>query len=198
VRFIGASNFSGWQLMKSLAAADRHGLERFVAHQTYYSLIGRDYEWELMPLGLDQGVGALVWSPLGWGRLTGKLRRGEPLPENSRLRETERWAPPVDDERLFRVLDALEAVALETGRTVPQLAINWLLSRPTVTSVLVGARNEAQLEQNLGAVGFALSAEQRARLDAASQVAAPYPYYPYLNGQFGERNPPLVPTASEH
>jgi aryl-alcohol dehydrogenase-like predicted oxidoreductase len=196
VRFIGASNFSGWQLMKSLAAADRLGLERFVAHQTYYSLIGRDYEWELMPLGLDQGVGALVWSPLGWGRLTGKLRRGEPLPANSRLRETERWAPPVDEERLFRVLDALEAVALETGRTVPELAIHWLLSRPTVTSVLIGARDEAQLEQNLGAVGFALTDEQRARLDAASQVVAPYPYYPYLNGQFGERNPPLVPTAS--
>jgi aryl-alcohol dehydrogenase-like predicted oxidoreductase len=195
VRFIGASNFSGWQLMKSLAAADRHGLERFVAHQAYYSLIGRDYEWELMPLGLDQGVGALVWSPLGWGRLTGKLRRGEPPPVHSRLRETERWAPPVDDERLFRVLDALEAVARETERTVPQIAINWLLSRPSVTSVLIGARDEAQLEQNLGAVGFALTSEQHARLDAASQVVAPYPYYPYLNGQFGERNPPLVPAA---
>ncbi len=150
-----------------------------------------------MPLGLDQGVGALVWSPLGWGRLTGKLRRGEPLPANSRLRDTERWAPPVDDERLFRVLDALEAVARETERTVPQVAINWLLSRPTVTSVLIGARDEAQLEQNLGAVGFELTGEQRARLDAASHVVAPYPYYPYLNGQFGERNPPLVPTASE-
>jgi aryl-alcohol dehydrogenase-like predicted oxidoreductase len=196
VRFIGASNFSGWQLMKSLAAADRHGLERFVAHQAYYSLIGRDYEWELMPLGLDQGVGALVWSPLGWGRLTGKLRRGEPPPAHSRLRETERWAPPVDDERLFRVLDALEAVARETERTVPQIAINWLLSRPTVTSVLIGARDAAQLEQNLGAVGFALTSEQTARLDAASQVVAPYPYYPYLNGQFGERNPPLVPASA--
>ena len=194
VRFIGASNFSGWQLMKSLAAADRHGLARFVAHQTYYSLVGRDYEWELMPLAQDQGVGALVWSPLGWGRLTGKLRRGGPLPEGSRLRETARWAPPVDDERLFRVLDALEAVARETDKTVPQVAINWLLSRPTVTSVLIGARDEAQLAQNLGAVGFVLGDEQRARLDAASHVAPPYPYYPYLNGQFGERNPPIVPA----
>jgi aryl-alcohol dehydrogenase-like predicted oxidoreductase len=196
VRFIGASNFSGWQLMKSLAAADRHGLERFVAHQVYYSLVGRDYEWELMALGLDQGVGALVWSPLGWGRLTGKLRRGEPLPVHSRLRETERWAPPVDDERLFRVLDALEAVAREAERTVPQVAINWLLSRPSVTSVLIGARDEAQLDQNLAAADFALTIEQRARLDAASQVVAPYPYYPYLNGQFGERNPPLVPASA--
>ena len=196
VRFIGASNFSGWQLMKALAAADRHGLERFVAHQTYYSLIGRDYEWELMPLARDQGVGALVWSPLGWGRLTGKLRRGQPLPEASRLRETERWAPPVDDERLYRVLDALHDVARETDRSIPEVAIHWLLTRPTVTSVLIGARDEAQLRQNLGAVAFALSDEQRARLDAASAVPAPYPYYPYLNGQFGERNPPLVPAPS--
>jgi aryl-alcohol dehydrogenase-like predicted oxidoreductase len=196
VRFIGASNFSGWQLMKSLAAADRYGQARFVAHQTYYSLIGRDYEWELMPLGLDQGVGAVVWSPLGWGRLTGKLRRGEPLPAKSRLHDTLGWAPPVEDDRLYRVLDALESVARETDKTVPQIAINWLLSRPTVSSVLIGARDEAQLEQNLGAVGWALSAEQLARLDRASRVVPPYPYYPYHNGQFGERNPPLVPAAA--
>jgi aryl-alcohol dehydrogenase-like predicted oxidoreductase len=194
VRFIGASNFSGWQLMKSLAAADRHGYARYVANQTYYSLVGRDYEWELMPLGLDQGIGALVWSPLGWGRLTGKLRRGGPLPERSRLRDTARWAPPVDDERLFRVLDALDAVAEQTGKTVPQIAINWLLSRPTVSTVLIGARDAEQLEENLGAVGWTLAPEQQAALDAASAVTPPYPYYPYHNGQFSERNPP--PTAS--
>jgi aryl-alcohol dehydrogenase-like predicted oxidoreductase len=194
VRFIGASNFSGWQLMKSLAAADRHGFARHVAHQTYYSLIGRDYEWELMPLGLDQGVGAIVWSPLGWGRLTGKLRRGTPLPETSRLHETAHWAPPVDEERLFRVLEALERIARETSKTVPQIAINWLLSRPTVSSVLIGARNENQLRENLGAVGWQLSSEHRALLDAASAVTPPYPYYPYHNGQFGERNP--LPTAA--
>ena len=192
IRYIGASNFSGWQLMKSQAAADRHGWSRFVANQTYYSLIGRDYEWELMPLGLDQGIGALVWSPLGWGRLTGKIRRGQPLPENSRLHQTAGYAPPVDEERLYRIVDALDEVAAETGRTIPQVALNWLLQRPTVSSVLVGARNEEQLRQNLGAVGWALDAAQVARLDAASAVTPPYPYYPYWNGQFAERNPPAV------
>jgi aryl-alcohol dehydrogenase-like predicted oxidoreductase len=192
LRYIGASNFSGWQLMKSQAVADRHGWSRFVANQTYYSLIGRDYEWELMPLGLDQGIGALVWSPLGWGRLTGRIRRGQPLPEGSRLHETAGFAPPVDEERLYRVVDALDAIAAETGRTVPQVALNWLLQRPTVSSVLVGARNEEQLRQNLGAVGWNLDAAQVARLDAASAVTPPYPYYPYWNGQFAERNPPAV------
>jgi aryl-alcohol dehydrogenase-like predicted oxidoreductase len=192
VRYLGASNFSGWQLMKSQAAArERHGA-RFVAHQAYYSLIGRDYEWELMPLGLDQGIGAVVWSPLGWGRLTGKLRRGVPLPEGSRLHQTAGFAPPVDQERLYRVVDALDAVAAETGKSVPQIAINWLLQRPTVSSVLIGARDERQLRDNLGAVGWALSAGQVAALDAASEVTPPYPYYPYWNGQFAERTPPPV------
>ncbi|CAN5220619.1 aldo/keto reductase [soil metagenome] len=186
VRYIGASNFSGWQLMKSLATADRLGLERYVANQTYYSLIGRDYEWELMPLGLDQGVGAIVWSPLGWGRLTGKLVRGQPLPAGSRLHATAGFAPPVDDTQLFRVLDALHAVADETGRTVPQIAINWLLTRPTVSTVLIGARDEAQLVHNLGAIGWSLSDAHRTVLDAASRTPVPYPYYPYWNGQFTE------------
>jgi aryl-alcohol dehydrogenase-like predicted oxidoreductase len=192
VRLIGASNFSGWQLMKSLAASDRLGLQRFVANQTYYSLIGRDYEYELMPLGMDQGVGAIVWSPLGWGRLTGKVRRGQPLPAGSRLHETAGFAPPVDDERLYRVVDAMDEVAEETGKTLPQIAINWLLQRPTVSSVLIGARNEEQLKQNLGALGWQLSADQIKRLDAASAVTPPYPYYPYWNGQFAERSPVAV------
>ena len=190
VGYVGVSNFSGWHLMKSLAAADRHGWPRYVANQTYYSLIGRDYEWELMPLGLDQGVGAVVWSPLGWGRLTGKIRRGQPLPEASRLHKTAEYGPPVDDEYLFRVMDALDAVAEETGRTVPQVALNWLLRRPTVATVIVGARDEAQLRQNLGAVGWALTPEQVARLDKASTVTLPYPYW-HQRG-FTERNPPPV------
>ena len=193
VRYLGASNFSGWQLMKSQAVADRQGYSRFVANQTYYSLIGRDYEWELMPLGLDQGLGAIAWSPLGWGRLTGKIRRGQPLPAGSRLHDTAGFAPPVDEERLYRVVDALDAVAAETGRTIPQVALNWLLQRPTVSSVLIGARNEAQLRDNLGAIGWTLDAAQIARLDAASAVVPPYPYYPYWNGMFAERNPPPVP-----
>lgn len=192
VRYIGVSNFSGWQLMKSLAVADRLGLQRYVANQTYYSLIGRDYEYELMPLGMDQGVGAIVWSPLGWGRLTGKLRRGQPLPAGSRLHETEGFAPPVEQERLFRVIEAMDTVAEETGKSLPQIALNWLLQRPTVASVLVGARDEAQLTHNLGALGWQLTSAQRARLDTASATTPPYPYYPYWNGQFAERSPTPV------
>ena len=126
LRYIGASNFAGWELMKSLAVSERHGYPRYVAHQVYYSLAGRDYEWELMPLAADQGVGALVWSPLAWGRLTGKIRRGQPLPEGSRLHETAEYGPPVDDEKLFDIVDVLDEIAAETGKTVPQIAINWL------------------------------------------------------------------------
>lgn len=190
VRHVGASNFAGWQLMKSLAVADRHGWPRHVVHQVYYSLTGRDYEWELMPLGLDQKVGALVWSPLGWGRLTGKIRRGQPIPQGSRLHDTAQWGPPVDEERLYRIVDALDAVAAETGRSVPQVAIAWLLARPTVSSVIVGARNEAQLRDNLGAVGWTLEPGQIARLDAASDVMPAYPYYPYRTQEgFARLNP---------
>jgi len=193
LRYVGVSNFSGWQVMKSLAVADAHGWPRYVAHQVYYSLVGRDYEWELMPLAADQGVGALVWSPLGWGRLTGKVRRGQPLPEGSRLHQTAAFAPAVADAHLYRVVDALDAVAEETGKTVPQVALNWLLQRPTVSSVIVGARNAAQLRQNLGAVGWALSAEQVAKLDVASAVDAPYPYAPYRRQEgFARLNPSLV------
>ncbi|MCX4688799.1 aldo/keto reductase [Kitasatospora purpeofusca] len=193
VRYTGVSNFSGWQLMKSLAAADRDARPRYVAHQVYYSLVGRDYEWELMPLGQDQGVGALVWSPLGWGRLTGRIRRGAPVPPGSRLHDTADYGPPVEDELLYDVVDALDAIAAETGRTVPQVAINWLLRRPTVSSVIIGARNEEQLRQNLGAVGWELTAEQVARLDAASARTAPYPYFPYRRQEaFARLNPPLA------
>ncbi|AOB29952.1 aldo/keto reductase [Bordetella sp. H567] len=187
IRYTGVSNFSGWHLMKSLAAADRYGYPRYVANQTYYSLIGRDYEWELMPLGVDQGVGAVVWSPLGWGRLTGKIRRGHPLPATSRLHKTADYGPPVPDEYLYRVVDALDKVAAETGKTIPQIALNWLLQRPTVSTVLIGARDETQLRQNLGAVGWNLTAEQIARLDEASTVDRAYPYWHQAG--FAERNP---------
>jgi len=190
VRYIAASNFSGWHLMKSLAVAERYGWTRFVAHQVYYSLLGREYEWELMPLGLDQKVGALVWSPLGWGRLTGKIRRGQPLPEVSRLHETAQMGPQVSDERLYRVIDALDAVAAETGKTVAQVALNWLLQRPTVSSVIIGARTEEQLRQNLAAAGWNLTAEQVATLDKASAQSPIYPYW--HQHQFSERNPPPV------
>ncbi|HEY3616312.1 MAG TPA: aldo/keto reductase [Candidatus Sulfotelmatobacter sp.] len=187
VRYIACSNFSGWHLMKALNVADRYGWARYVGHQVYYSLIGREYEWELMPLGLDQGVGALVWSPLGWGRLTGKIRRGQALPAQSRLHKTSEQGPPVADEHLFKVIDALDEVAKETEKTVPQIALNWLLQRPTVASVIIGARNEQQLRQNLGAAGWTLSSQQVAKLDHASDVTPVYPYW--HQHQFVERNP---------
>jgi aryl-alcohol dehydrogenase-like predicted oxidoreductase len=192
VRYIGCSNFSGWHLMKSLAVSDRYGWTRYVAHQAYYSLVGRDYEWELMPLGLDQGVGAVVWSPLGWGRLTGKMRRGQPLPKTTRLNSkvSQEKGPPVPDEYVYTVVDAIDAVAKETGKSVPQVALNWLLQRPTVSSVIIGARDETQLRDNLGAVGWSLTSEQVAKLDAASAVTLPYPYW-HQRG-FVERNPPPV------
>ncbi|BCQ26881.1 aldo/keto reductase [Caballeronia sp. NK8] len=192
VLYTGVSNFSGWQVMKSLAVADHNSWNRYVAHQVYYSLLGRDYEWELMPLAADQGVGALVWSPLGWGRLTGKLRRGQPLPKGSRLHATASFGPPVEDEHLYRVAEALEVVARDTGKTVPQIAINWLIQRPTVSSVIIGARNEEQLRQNLGAVGWTLTQEHMAILDSASSLTAPYPYFPYQRQEgFARLNPPL-------
>lgn len=190
VRYIACSNFSGWHLMKSLAVADRYGWTRYVAHQVYYSLVGREYEWELMPLGLDQKVGALVWSPLGWGRLTGKVRRGQPLPEVSRLHKTAEYGPRVKDEYLYTVVDALDVVAAETGKSVAQIALNWLLQRPTVSSLILGARNEEQLRQNLGAVGWNLTAEQVKNLDDASAQAPVYPYW--HQRQFPERNPQPV------
>ena len=189
IRYIGCSNFSGWHLMKSLSVSEKYGWSRYVAHQAYYSLIGRDYEWELMPLGVDQGVGAVVWSPLGWGRLTGKIKRGAPIPENSRLRSkmVADSGPPISDDYVYKVVDVLEEVAKETEKTVPQIALNWLLQRPTVANIIIGARNEEQLRQNLGAVGWNLTPEQVARLDAASAVSLAYPYW-HQEG-FAERNP---------
>ncbi|MEE3851333.1 aldo/keto reductase [Gordonia sp. LSe1-13] len=196
VRYTGVSNFSGWQLMKMVAVADRRNSVRPVAHQVYYSLIGRDYEWELMPLGVNEGVGAIVWSPLGWGRLTGRLRRDTPLPATSRLHTTASAGPPVDDERLFRVVDALDQAACDTGKTVAQVALNWLSRRHTVSSVIIGARDEAQLRDNLGAVGWSLSSEQVAHLDAASTVDAPYPHFPYHRQEgFARLNPPLYDSS---
>jgi aryl-alcohol dehydrogenase-like predicted oxidoreductase len=194
IRYIGCSNFSGWHLMKSLAISEKYGLARHVAHQAYYSLIGRDYEWELMPLGLDQKVSAIVWSPLGWGRLTGKIRRGSPPSDKGRFatKESLDAGPQVPDEYLFKVVDAIDEVAAETGKTVPQIALNWLLQRPTVASVIVGARNEEQLRQNLGAIGWNLTRDQVAKLDAASELPMAYPYW--HQAHFADRNPPPIPS----
>jgi aryl-alcohol dehydrogenase-like predicted oxidoreductase len=186
VRYIGCSNFSGWHLMKSLSVADRYGYPRHVAHQAYYSLLNRDYEWELMPLGVDQGVGGVIWSPLGWGKLTGKIRRGQPAKPGTRAHDIAGTGPQYDEERLFRIVDALDVVAAETGKTLPQVALNWLLQRAAVSSVIVGARDEAQLVENIGAVGWSLTTEQVTRLDQASDAQAAYPVwhqrgFPMLN-----------------
>jgi aryl-alcohol dehydrogenase-like predicted oxidoreductase len=193
IRYIGCSNFSGWHLMKSLAVSEKYGFARYVAHQAYYSLVGREFEWELMPLGLDQKVGTMVWSPLGWARLTGKIRRSTGARGEGRLASKvgAGAGPQVDDEYLFKVVDALDEVATETGRTVPQIALNWLLQRPTVSSIIIGARNEEQLRQNFGALGWTLTADQIAKLDLASQTPPIYPYWHQL--QFTDRNPPAVP-----
>ncbi len=187
LRYIGVSNFSGWHLMKSLSVSERYGYARYVAHQAYYSLIGREYEWELMPLALDQGVGCVVWSPLGWGRLTGKIRRGAALPKESRLHVTGDMGPQVEDDYLYKVVDALDDVAKETGKSVPQIALNWLLQRPSISTVVIGARNEEQLRANLGAVGWKLTPDQIVKLDAASEKPKIYPYW--HQAQFADRNP---------
>ena len=190
IGYLGCSNFSGWHVMKSLATSERHGLGRYVAYQGYYSLLGRDYEWELMPLAQEQGLGTMVWSPLGWGRLTGRIRRGQPPAEGRIAQGGDVGGPMVEDEHLYAVIDALDAIAAETGRSVPQVALNWLLQRPTVANVVIGARNEEQLRQNLGALGWSLTPAQVATLDAASRRPPAYPYWHQMG--FDERNPKPV------
>lgn len=184
VRYIACSNFSGWQLMKSMAISEKFGFTKYAAHQAYYSLVGRELEWELMPASQDQGVGTIVWSPLAGGALTGKIRRNKPAPKDSRVGTID--FVQYDQEKLFNVVDVLEEIAQETGRTIPQVALNWVLQRPTVSSVIIGARNEEQLKQNLGAVGWSLTAVQIQKLNTASQTKRIYPYwhqawFPQLN-----------------
>ena len=188
VTYVACSNFSGWQVMKSLAISDRYGWPPYVAHQAYYSLVSREYEWELMPLAIDQGVGTVVWSPLAGGALSGKVRRGEPMPEGSRVSQLglERAG---DIERLYDIVAVLDDIARETGKTVPQVAINWVLHRPTVSSVVIGARSEAQLRANLAAADWRLDAAHVARLDAVSDRR---PIYPYWHQRL---NPRLVTPA---
>lgn len=177
VRYIACSNFSGWHLMKSLAISDKYGWSRYVAHQAYYSLMNREFEWELMPLGMDQQVGTIVWSPLSAGKLTGKFRRGQPMPADSRIAQGGGQGPAVPDDFFYNLVDVLDEVAQETGKSVAQVSLNWLLQRPTVVNLVVGARNEEQLKQNLGAVGWNLTREQVERLDKASEMPPIYPYW---------------------
>ncbi len=175
VRYIACSNFSGWHLMKSLSVSERYGWSRYVAHQAYYSLVGREYEWELMPLALDQKISTIVWSPLAAGRLSGKYRRSQPLPDG-RIKQGGGEGPE-RPELLYRIVDAMDAIAEETGKTHTQIALNWVLQRPTVANVIIGARNEEQLRANLGAVGWNLTPEQMTKLDAASATDKTYPYW---------------------
>jgi aryl-alcohol dehydrogenase-like predicted oxidoreductase len=177
IRYIACSNFSGWHLMKSLSVSERYGWSRYVAHQAYYSLLDREFEWELMPLGIDQKVGTIVWSPLSSGRLSGKFRRDKPLPENNRMSQGGSHGPATNFERLYTIVDALDEVAEETGKSVAQISLNWLLQRPTVANIIIGARDEEQLKQNLGAIGWNLTTEQVKKLDAASEVDPIYPYW---------------------
>jgi aryl-alcohol dehydrogenase-like predicted oxidoreductase len=187
VRYIACSNFSGWHLMKSLAISEKYGWTRYMAHQAHYSLLRREYEWELMPLALDQKVSTIVWGPLSQGRLSGKFRRNQPVPAGSRVAQGAGEGPAILEEWFYNIVDLLDAISAETGKTVAQVSLNWLLQRPTVASVIIGARDEDQLRENLGAVGWNLSAEQVARLDAASETDTIYPFW-HQRG-FAERNP---------
>ena len=177
VRYIACSNFSGWHLMKSLAISEKRGWAKYIGHQVYYSLLAREYEWELMPLGIDQHVGGMVWSPLSQGKLSGKVSRTNPAPADSRIGQGGSMGPQPPDEFLYAIIDVLEAIAGETGKTVAQVALNWLLQRPTISTIVIGARNEEQLKQNLAANGWNLSADQVKRLDDASKTPMIYPYW---------------------
>jgi aryl-alcohol dehydrogenase-like predicted oxidoreductase len=187
VRYLACSNFSGWHLMKSIAVSEKYGWARYMAHQAHYSLVRREYEWELMPLALDQKVGTLVWGPLSQGRLSGKFRRGAPMPAGTRVAQGADEGPPIPNEWLYSVVDVLDEISAETGKTVTQVSLNWLLQRPTVSSVIIGARNEAQLRENLGAEGWNLTEEQVARLDTVSEIDTIYPFWHQRN--YTERNP---------
>ncbi len=194
IRYIGCSNFSGWHLMKSLAISEKYGLGRYVVYQGYYSMVGRDYEQELMPLGIEEGVGLMAWSPLGWGRLTGKIRRGQPMQEGRIKSGGEVGGPVVEEEYLYNVIDVIDQIAAETEKTVSQIALNWALQRPTVVSLVFGARNEQQLQQNLACLGWKLTPEQMARLDKVSARNTPYPYWHQAG--FPDLIPSIIPGNS--
>ena len=187
VRYIGCSNYTGWQLMKALAISDSRNAERYVSQQIYYSLAGRDAENELVPLGLDQGVGVLVWSPLAFGMLSGKFRRGQPNPEGAR--GTLAGAPGgVDRALVDKITDVQAEIAQARGVTMAQVAVNWLLKKPGISSVIVGARDEAQLKDNLAAAAWSLTDDEMKRLDEVSETPRPYPYG-LQKSVFGDRNP---------
>jgi aryl-alcohol dehydrogenase-like predicted oxidoreductase len=177
VRYVGCSNYAGWQLMKALGIADRRGLARFVSQQIHYTLQAREAEYELLPIAVDQGLGVLVWSPLAGGLLSGKFRRGQPAPAGSRLLSG--WdEPPVrDQELLYDVVEVVVEVAKGRGVSPAQVALAWLLQRPAVTSLVIGARTEEQLADNLGAADLSLTPEELDRLEEVSRPPLLYPYW---------------------
>ncbi len=177
VRYIGASNFTGWQLMKALAISEKQNLERFATLQALYSLIARDLENELVPLSLDQKLGILPWSPLGGGFLTGKYRRGKPRPEGARRSNPANQFLQFDEEKGFDIVDELEKTARSHNATITQGALNYLLRKPGVTSVIIGARNKEQLTDTLKTVDWEMTAEEVARLDELSKMPRVYPYW---------------------
>ena len=180
VRYLGVSNFTGWQIMKAMAVSDAHGFERFVTLQPQYSLVERNLEYELVPVCLDQGLGILPWGPLGGGFVSGKYRKGEQPPEGSRIADAtsqmeESWERRAT-ERNWRIIDVLGSIAEETDKSYSQVALNWLLNKPGVTAPILGARKLEQLEDNLGASGWRLDDKQMQRLDEVSEPPALYPY----------------------
>lgn len=191
VRYIGCSNHSAWQVMKSLAAADRIGAARYITQQVNYSLVARDVENEIVPLALDQGVGLMAWSPLQAGLLSGKFRR-DARPAVSRLNELD-VPGTIDFERLYRIVDVLLAIAGERGVSASQVALNWVLSKPAVDTVIIGARDEAQLRDNLAAASWRLTTEERERLDEVSALPEPYPMW--HQHKFGIERNPRIPAG---
>jgi aryl-alcohol dehydrogenase-like predicted oxidoreductase len=189
VRYVGCSNYSGWHLMKAVAIAERLRIAGYVSQQINYSLICRDAERELIPAGLDQNLGVMAWSPLQFGLLSGKFRRGGDKPAVSRLNALD--APGViDQERLFNIVDVMTGIATRRGVSVAQVALNWVAAKPSVATVIIGARTEEQLRDNLAAASWSLAAEEVAALDQVSAVPLPYPYW-HQQKFAGERNPPL-------
>ena len=188
IRYAGCSNYSGWQLMKALSISDRLGIRRYISQQINYSLLARDAEHELVPAGLDQRTGIMAWSPLQFGLLSGKFRRGQAKPTESRLNSLD--APgTIDEERLYRIVDALAEIASQRSVSIPQVALNWVMRKPGVDTVIIGARNEEQLRDNLAAANWTLTDAEVERLDEASALPLPYPYW-HQQKFAGDRNPP--------
>lgn len=190
IRYFGVSNYSAWHLMKMLSVADKYSLQRPVVHQAYYSLAARDFENELMPLGVEENIGTLVWSPLSGSLLSGRITRHQENIKDSRIDRGGAW--DMDKEFLLSITDVLEEISKQTGYSIAQIALAWLLSRPTISSLVIGATKVAQLKENLQASVLQLDCAHIKKLDTVSQMQLPYPYWHQRFTMF-ERNPYSVP-----